>query len=75
MAKYSVTIPVAGHLFIEVEAENAEAARDKAFEEAGQEHLEDWEALESFNTGNVCHCPSPWELTIVNQDTGEEERA
>lgn len=73
MAEYTVTIPIAGHLIISVEAESASAAVEKAMDEATIEHLDSWEQLEQFHQGNVCYCPRPWELTVVNDDTGEEE--
>ncbi len=64
MKTYSVLIPIAGHCFVEVEAESEEQAKSKAFEKISLDNIEDWEALDSFNTGNVCHCPTPWEIEI-----------
>jgi hypothetical protein len=67
MKNYSVTIPIAGHVYIEVEAENEEDAKNKAFENCPDGDIE-WDALESFNTGNVCHCPAPWEIEITEEE-------
>jgi hypothetical protein len=64
MAEYLVTIPIAGHLEIMVEAESEEAAIEQAFEsDYTIDNLADWEAVRAFNEGNVCYCPQPWEAT------------
>lgn len=66
MAKtYSVCIPIAGHAYIEVEAESEAEAIEKALasEDLNMSAIEEWEALERFHSGNVCYCPSPWEAT------------
>jgi hypothetical protein len=57
---YSVKIPIAGHAFVEVEADSEEEAIEKAIEEATISHVEEWEAIKQFNQGNVCYCPRPW---------------
>lgn len=75
MKTFGVTLPFAGHLYIEVEAENEKAAIAKAFDEATADHIQDWESLQRFNQGNVCYCPSPWEADAVcvdGDDTDEE---
>ena len=63
MAKYTVAIPIAGSISIDVEADDEEAAIAEAWEaygtvegdreEAGQ-RLE-WEAYETMTDGNVNH--------------------
>jgi hypothetical protein len=58
---YSVTLPIAGHAFLEVEASSEAEAIEKAMEVVTMDHIESWEALDQFNRGNVCYCPSPWE--------------
>jgi hypothetical protein len=65
MAKYQVTIPVAGHVFMEVEANSPDEAIERAmFEgEFRSSDIEGWELLEAFNRGNICYCPQPWEAT------------
>ncbi len=68
MAVYEVLIPMAGHLVIAVEANSEEEAKDKAYDQATIEHLENWEALECFNQGNVCYCPSPWEVEVIKTE-------
>lgn len=72
MAKYSVLIPIAGHICIEVDAESEQAAIDAAFEsdDLTLDNVEQWEALTEFNSGNVCHCPSPWEAVAELIDGG-----
>lgn len=64
MTEYLVTIPIAGHAFIDVEADSAEEAQEKAFEIVRRDHIEEWEPLTQFNSGNVCYCPSPWEVKV-----------
>lgn len=64
MPTYTVIIPMAGHLIVEVEAKDEAEAKEKALDEASIEHLEGWEALEQFTEGNVCYCPSPWEVEV-----------
>ncbi len=61
MPIYNVTLPIAGHACLQVEADDEGAAIAAAFEQVENKHIEDWEALAQFNSGNVCHCPSPWE--------------
>ncbi|MCP3681275.1 MAG: hypothetical protein GY861_01165 [bacterium] len=64
MKTYGVMIPIAGHCFVEVEAESEEQAKSKAFEKISLDDIDDWEPLEQFNTGSVCHCPTPREIEI-----------
>ena len=71
MKTYSVTIPIAGHAIVEVEADDEEAAIEKALEEVTLNNVDEWEALREFNRGNVCYCPQPWEIEA--QDLGEVE--
>lgn len=62
MKTYIVTIPIAGHAEIEVDATSEEEAIDKAMEsELTNDHFIGWEAIRMFNEGNVCYCPMPWE--------------
>ena len=66
MAKtYEVTIPIAGHAYLTVEANSEEEAIDIAFGEVSLKDVEEWEALQQFNRGNVCYCPTPWEAEAV----------
>lgn len=66
MKKYSVMVPIAGHIVVDVEAVNEAEAIRKALEseDLTLENIHQWEALEKFNSGNVCHCPSPWEIDV-----------
>lgn len=65
MKTYQVTIPIASHVTFEIEAESPESAIEQAWEKDanGPEAELTWELLESFGRGNVCSCPSPWEVT------------
>ncbi len=60
MKTYSVSIPIAGHAYVTVEAESEQDAIEKGMDLASNENIE-WECLARFNNGNVCYCPSPWE--------------
>jgi hypothetical protein len=72
MKTFTVTIPLAGHAVIEIEAENEEEAIEKAFESDIQPDQVSWELLNKFGQGNVCYCPSPWKVTTkININEGE----
>lgn len=62
MKTYSVTIPIAGHIVLEVEADSEDEAIEKALisDDIRAENIETWEALKAFHSGNICYCPSPW---------------
>jgi hypothetical protein len=75
MPKFTVIVPFAGHIEKTVEAATPEEARGKVFEGwsgfAGcdqEDYFYDYELLDRFHAGNVCYCPSPWELTIEEQE-------
>lgn len=72
MKEYTVTIPIAGHAIVTVEADSEEQAKEKAFKEVTSDHIEAWETLESFNSGNVCYCPQPWRVEIEEGEEVEE---
>lgn len=72
MKTFNVVIPIAGHAYVEVEAEDEEAAIEKAMEEVSREDIEDWENLHQFNRGNICYCPKPWEITVKEIATEDE---
>ena len=68
MKTYTVQIPIAGHLSYIVEAENEEEAIKQAFEKDYSKGDDlTWEKLDMFNRGNVCYCPSPWEVTATEE--------
>jgi hypothetical protein len=71
--KYGVTVPIAGHAYIEVEAASPKEAILEAIQNVGSEHLLEWEALGRFNQGNVCYCPSPWEADAEALDEALDE--
>ncbi len=70
---WGVTIPMAGHLYVEVEAASEDEAIEKAFDEATLSDLESWEAIRQFQQGNVSYCPRPWEAEAQEFDSGEDE--
>lgn len=57
---YYVTIPIAGHACLRVEAESEKDAIDKAMEAITIDNIEEWVGLDQFNQGNTCYCPKPW---------------
>jgi len=64
MKTFIVTIPIAGHLSFEVEAESEEEAKTAAWQLHSDKGELSYETLESFGSGNVCSCPPPWEVTV-----------
>lgn len=62
---FTVTIPIAGHAYVDVKAESEKEAIEKAFNMVNRDDIEEWEALEQFNSGHICHCPSPREVEVV----------
>lgn len=70
MKEYTITLPIAGHAVVTVEAESEEEAIKEAFNTVTIDDIQEWEALRQFNRGNVCYCPSPWEIQV---DVYEEE--
>lgn len=69
---YNVTLPIAGHAIVLVEAENEEAAIDEAINTVTIDDIASWEALEQFHQGNVCYCPCPWEAEAVDETPDDE---
>lgn len=73
---FSVTIPIAGHVTVDVEADDEKSAIEKAWGmNLGDSDCIEWEAVEKFNSGNVCHCPSPWQVEVEDMGPAEEEAA
>jgi hypothetical protein len=72
MKSWSVTLPIAGHAYLTVEAETEEEAIEQALNEVTIDHIETWEAVERFNQGNVCYCPLPWEAEVVDEGPASE---
>lgn len=71
---FGVRVPVAGHMYIEVEAESDDEAIDKAMATVEIKHIEGWEPMKQFNEGNVCYCPRPWEVSVeeLEKDDSDE---
>ena len=64
MPKFLVVIPIAGHVTYEIEADSEDDAIDIAMEKDPNDGGDvAYDMLLKFNTGSVCHCPSPWEAT------------
>lgn len=54
MKKYSVTVPITGIIFTEVEAESEEGAIDKALEAAYTfEDISEWDTCRQIVRGNI----------------------
>lgn len=67
--EWEVTLPIAGHAYLVVQAETAEEAIEVAMNEVVHDSIETWEAVHAFHEGNVCYCPQPWtaEATCVGE--------
>ena len=72
MVKYTVTIPIAGHAVVKVEADSRAEAIEAAIENVTIDDIDGWEAIEQFHQGNVCYCPHPWEAEVEGLDDEEE---
>lgn len=59
MKTYIVTLPVAGHITFEIEAESKEEAIEAAFQEDVEKGELMWETMTEITRGNVCYFPSP----------------
>ena len=68
MKKYIVSIPIAGHFIVEVKAENEEQAIERAWAAQTGDGEVEWEQLNRFHEGNVCHCPHPREVEAEEVD-------
>lgn len=75
MKTYIVAIPIAGQMFIEVQADSKEVAIEAAWDqynESGPEAFEvEWEAFERLFTGNVSHV-SGSEQSATEVDESED---
>jgi hypothetical protein len=88
MKTFYVIIPMAGHVCLSVKAESEDEAKGRAFDVAGEAlermlrcdeqsgaEFQGVELLDQFNQGNVCYCPSPWEVTVGDDPWEAEEEA
>ncbi len=66
MPTWEVTIPIAGHALMTVEADTEKEAIELGMMEASLSMVEIWEPLEQFGQGNVNYCPRPWSAEAVN---------
>ena len=56
MKKFAVEIPIAGYVYLEVEAETPEDAIEKAFDIGYTDNdIQEMEMFEKLVEGNVCH--------------------
>lgn len=51
--KWSVALPITGIAYVEVEAEDEEAAIEEAMNIVDRQHLEEWESHKQICRGNV----------------------
>jgi hypothetical protein len=85
MKTFYVMIPMAGHVCLSVKAESEDEAKGRAFDIAGKAldrmlqrdiesgaEFEEVELLDEFNRGNICHCPTPWEVELWQAEEEEE---
>lgn len=61
MATYTVSIPIAGAIHVQVEAKSESEAKERAWEkineEAGDAGDVEWEFFDVITEGNVSHAP------------------
>ena len=69
---YLITLPIAGHAVVVIDAIDEKSAIEKAMEEVTIEDFEDWEVLRQFNQSNVCYCPRPWEVEVIDETLLDE---
>lgn len=68
---YWVTVPVDCHVVISVHADSEDEAKEKALEtdidiNVTGADLEQFDLIESVNTGNVCHV-TQWDIEVEEQ--------
>lgn len=68
MKEWEVTIPIAGHASVIVEANTEAEAIKKAKKSVTTKDIQEWEVWESCQ-GNVCYFPTPWDPHA--EDIGE----
>ncbi len=56
MPRYGVRLPVSGYVYVEVEADDEEAAIEAAFmsDDVVRDNIEEWETHQQIVRGNVC---------------------
>mgnify|MGYP005806673437 CR=1 FL=1 len=64
MKKYIVTIPIAGHTWVEIEAKNEDEAIEMATGSDDLNKNAEWKILTRFVKGNMCCCPSPGRIEV-----------
>lgn len=64
MTKFLVTVPIAGHAVVEVEADTKSEAVSEAMEIVDDIHITDWEPLEQFQNGSILYAPTPHKVSI-----------
>ena len=68
MKVFGFKVPISAVAYIEIEAETEEEAREKIFDQVELGHIEEWQALERVNQGNVCYSLRPWEIELDYED-------
>jgi hypothetical protein len=78
MSRWRVTMPVAGSIIVEVEADSEEAAYEAAYEQAdvqldcqGDTEPGELEVLKNITRGNVCYAPV-WHASAEPIEEDEE---
>lgn len=55
MKQFTVRIPITGYVEVSVDADDIDAAIDKAFDVATIDNIEEWDLHRTVTEGNVCH--------------------
>jgi len=65
MPKYGITIPIAGFVWLEVEADDEDHAKELAFDHQFEpKDIQEWNLYESFDKGNVSMVETPTKVEI-----------
>jgi hypothetical protein len=73
MKKFGVSVPIAGYVYIEVEAENKNEAIEKVFEQGYKEDdIQEMDMYEKIVEGNICNV---WhnEVEVEELENDEEK--
>lgn len=71
MKKFGVSVPIAGYVYIEVEAENKKEAVEKAFDQGyTQDDIQEIDMYERIIEGNVCHV---WHNRVEVEELDSDE--
>lgn len=77
MKRYTVQIPIVAVCYVEIKAENAEEALEKAFDskDLSLENVEEWDAYRIIVEGNCLHTSYNRAEIVSEEDIEESEES